>query len=254
MTVLLIRLAGPLQSWGASSRFSRRETELRPTKSGVIGMIAAALGVGRQESLDRFRSLRFGIRVDQPGTLLSDYQTARNDKGIMMPVSTRYYLQDAVFLAGLESEETEKLQEFEKALHAPHYQLFLGRRSCPPSGPIETQIVEGDLTAALQSSPWKATARYQQRSLRRRAGVSPTIRAEIFVEPGPDDMAGAFIDTLEDEPVSFDPRNRVWRPRRIVHLEQDVIFQKVPGETGGPSPILDSDSFFTTVAKAGEAE
>lgn len=71
----------PMQSWGSRSRFTRRETEAWPTKSGVIGIVAAALGVGRDESLERFDGLRFGVRVDQPGTIMSDYQTARTDEG-----------------------------------------------------------------------------------------------------------------------------------------------------------------------------
>ena len=45
MTVLLLRLAGPLQAWGVKSRFTVRSTELAPTRSGIIGMLSAAIGV-----------------------------------------------------------------------------------------------------------------------------------------------------------------------------------------------------------------
>ena len=51
MSVLLLKLAGPLQSWGSSSRFARRGTEIAPTKSGVIGLLAAAKGMRRTEPL-----------------------------------------------------------------------------------------------------------------------------------------------------------------------------------------------------------
>ena len=44
MTVLLLRLAGPLQAWGVKSRFTVRSTELEPTRSGIIGMLAAGIG------------------------------------------------------------------------------------------------------------------------------------------------------------------------------------------------------------------
>ena len=126
MPVLLMRLAGPLQSWGSASRFTRRETETMPTKSGVIGMIAAALGMGRDESLARFQGLRFGVRVDQPGSVLSDFQTARDDSGKSMPLSRRYYLQDAVFLAGIEDESgSDRLIDYRRALQKPYYSLFL---------------------------------------------------------------------------------------------------------------------------------
>ena len=51
MTVLLLRLAGPLQSWGVKSRFTVRATELAPTKSGIIGMLAAAVGRRRTDPI-----------------------------------------------------------------------------------------------------------------------------------------------------------------------------------------------------------
>ena len=97
MPVLLMRLAAPMQSWGASSRFTRRETEMMPTKSGVIGMLAAALGIGRDEPLTRFAGLRFGVRIDQPGTIMSDFHTAEDlknerpgsSKKEMLPLSIR---------------------------------------------------------------------------------------------------------------------------------------------------------------------
>ena len=54
MSVLLMRLAGPMQSWGTRSRFSNRDTGLEPSRSGVIGLLCAALGRPREESLDDF--------------------------------------------------------------------------------------------------------------------------------------------------------------------------------------------------------
>ncbi|MGV9680370.1 type I-E CRISPR-associated protein Cas5/CasD [Nocardia sp. NPDC003482] len=71
--VLLIRLAGPLQSWGSVSRFAHRDTELHPTKSGVLGMCAAALGLDRDDPLGDLTELRFGVRADHPGTPVRDY-------------------------------------------------------------------------------------------------------------------------------------------------------------------------------------
>ncbi|MEU7184552.1 type I-E CRISPR-associated protein Cas5/CasD [Streptomyces sp. NPDC045369] len=73
--VLLIRLAGPLQSWGLSGRFARRDTHTRPTKSGVIGLCAAALGLPRVEPLGELAEVLFGVRADRPGTPLRDYHT-----------------------------------------------------------------------------------------------------------------------------------------------------------------------------------
>ena len=74
MSTLLLRLAGPMQSWGTDSKFDVRRTQREPSKSGVIGLIAAALGIPRQdqEILHTLASLRLGIRVDGEGTMIRD--------------------------------------------------------------------------------------------------------------------------------------------------------------------------------------
>ena len=105
MSTLLLRLAAPLQSWGVASKFDTRDTAREPTKSGVIGLLAAALGRSRTENADDLKGLYFGVRIDQPGVLLRDYHTARQKKNADSFVTTRYYLADAVFLVGLEGEE-----------------------------------------------------------------------------------------------------------------------------------------------------
>ncbi|MCL2121650.1 MAG: type I-E CRISPR-associated protein Cas5/CasD, partial [Clostridiales bacterium] len=81
MSTLLLRIAAPLQSWGVDSKFDRRNTGRTPSKSGVIGLCAAALGYSRsdEDKLARLASLRLGIRIDQPGTLLRDLQTAHEE-------------------------------------------------------------------------------------------------------------------------------------------------------------------------------
>lgn len=116
MSVLLLRLAGPLQAWGAASRFAHRHTEIAPTKSGVIGMLAAARGMRRGEPLTDLLGLTFGVRIDQPGQLLRDFQVARSLDGTRsMPLTYRYYLTDAAFLAGV-SGEPDLLEGLHEAL------------------------------------------------------------------------------------------------------------------------------------------
>ena len=123
MTVLLLRLAGPLQAWGVKSRFTIRATELAPTKSGIIGMLAAAVGRRRTDPIEDFLSLRFGVRKDQPGTVIRDFHTARPlDGGDSMPLSNRYYLADAVFLAGIEGDGA-LLDGIDEALGHPVFPL-----------------------------------------------------------------------------------------------------------------------------------
>jgi CRISPR system Cascade subunit CasD len=147
---LLIRLAGPMQSWGSQSRFDLRDTGQEPTKSGVIGLLCAALGRSRDEPVDDLAALRFGVRIDRPGMLMVDYQTAGGTRdestrygvavadgtSLRTVVSRRYYLADAVFLAGLEAAEIETLTTIQQALAAPTRQLSLGRKSYVPAQPV----------------------------------------------------------------------------------------------------------------------
>ena len=101
MSTLLLRLAAPLQAWGINSKFDIRKTEREPSKSGVVGLLAAALGRRRDESLDDLAALKFGIRSDKEGELLKDFHMVLKDKKTSY-VTTRYYLADAIFLVGSE--------------------------------------------------------------------------------------------------------------------------------------------------------
>jgi len=148
MTVLLLKLAGPLQSWGSSSRFARRGTEVAPTKSGVLGILAAAKGIRRTEPLTELLGLEFGVRLDQPGQILRDFQTARTlDGKESMPLTYRFYLSDAVFLAAVRGDR-ELLTGLDEALNRPRFPLYLGRRSCPPAGRISLGVHDETGTGA----------------------------------------------------------------------------------------------------------
>ena len=159
MATLLLRLAAPLQSWGADSKFETRKTNREPTKSGVIGLLAAALGLRRDDAagLARLNGLHFAVRADREGSLLVDFHTANREenrkKGKAPYVTYRHYLQDAVFLVGLGSEDTALLQELETALKHPVYPLYLGRRSCPPTLPLFLSIRAGKLLDTLRAEP-----------------------------------------------------------------------------------------------------
>lgn len=154
MATLLLRFAAPLQAWGAESKFEQRRTLGFPTKSGVIGMLAAALGFTREESPEELNQLRFGIRADREGTYLRDYHTAHGNQEKNAYITERYYLADAVFLVGLESEDPARLNLIADALMHPAYPLYLGRRSCPPTMPLIIGIRDTDLLTALREEPW----------------------------------------------------------------------------------------------------
>lgn len=132
-----------MQSWGTTSRFDERDTQLEPSKSGVLGLLCAALGRDRSEPVQDLAALRMGVRVDREGVPMRDYQTAT---GVMIAsgkpdltrtvVSPRFYLSDAVFLVGLEGEDRPLLERILAALRAPVWPLALGRKSFVPGMPV----------------------------------------------------------------------------------------------------------------------
>ena len=157
MATLLLRLAAPLQAWGNGSKFNIRSTEREPTKSGVIGMIAAAMGIQRNDDpskLEPLNALRFGVRVEREGKLLKDFHMVHemNDKKDSH-VTERYYLSDAVFIVALESDDKDFIEQIAAALKAPVYPLYLGRRSCPPTLPVVLGIRDDKLTEVLKNEP-----------------------------------------------------------------------------------------------------
>lgn len=162
MPTLLLRLAGPMQSWGTTSRFDERDSQLEPSKSGVLGLVCAALGRDRGEAVDDLARLKMGVRVDREGLLMRDYQTAT---GVITAagkvelgrtvISPRYYLADAAFLIGLEGDDRALLGQIHAALRVPVWPLALGRKSFPPGEPVwlDKGIREDGLRAALLAWP-----------------------------------------------------------------------------------------------------
>ncbi|MBQ8093838.1 MAG: type I-E CRISPR-associated protein Cas5/CasD [Clostridia bacterium] len=161
MSTLLLRLAAPMQSYGGESKYDIRMTETEPTKSAVVGLLSAALGRSRDASIEDLAALRFGVRVDQEGILVRDLHTAKQAKASYLTV--RHYLSDAIFLAGVESEDDAFLYKLDEALHHPVFPLFLGRRSCPPSLPLALGVRTCTLEEALKAEPWLAPAWRQGR-------------------------------------------------------------------------------------------
>ena len=203
MATLLLRFAAPLQSWGSNSKFNIRLTEREPTKSGVVGMLAAALGIQRSDDpkkLEPLNALRFGVRVDREGKLLRDFHMVHEMTGKKdSHVTERYYLSDAVFLAALESDDKEFLEQLVYALNNPVYPLFLGRRSCPPTLPVVWGIRDDELLNALRKeSPVKE-------------GFKPTRIVYDSAEGG---------IPVRDKPVSFSQLHRQYGFR----MKKEEIF------------------------------
>ncbi|MHC5902799.1 type I-E CRISPR-associated protein Cas5/CasD [Streptomyces sp. S6] len=227
--VLLLRLAGPLQSWGSSARFARRSTENAPTKSGVLGLLASAEGRPRGADLSDLTALRFGVRIDQPGARLRDFHTAHHaDTGKSMPLSERFYLADAVFVAGVEGDP-ELLRRLYDAVRAPRFLPFLGRRSCPPSLPLDLgpPLPDTDLEEALRAAPWQASPWH-----RKRAGREPG-PLDLLLDCPPADVPHL---SLRDTPVSFDPRHRQYALRGVVTGHADPQTDHDPTTNLRPLP------------------
>jgi len=230
MSTLLLRLAAPLQSWGIDSKFERRTTGHTPSKSGVLGLCAAALGYRRHEDekLAHIANLRIGVRIDKPGTLLQDFHMAHeeafwdaNDRSKINRsksgnsyLTTRFYIADAAFLVGLEGDDTI-LMEIDEALRSPMYPLYLGRRSCVPDGRISLGIVSYPLKEALEKQP--VITRFQGSSST--MGSKPRIVIDHVAYRDKDGNAGY---RLRDFPRSFNPSHRKYGFRSVREYESPV--------------------------------
>lgn len=212
---LLLRLTGPMQSWGTSSRFQLRRTDTYPSKSGVLGLVLSAKGIGREESskaLESLVSLLMGVRVDRTGTLDWDYHTAGAKIGIRSAdgkikktastgefetlLSRRQYLYDASFLVALQGD-AETIGAC--ALDNPVWAVFLGRKCCVPAEPVLAGIGAFDsLTTALSSIPWRARIEAIDRDDRNSTRAVDTFIEHPSGSPPPD---GARL--VHDVPRAF---------------------------------------------------
>ncbi len=213
---LALLLDAPLQSWGYQSKFDRRTTLSYPTRSGVIGMLCAAMGIDRADSarLAAFADLQMTVYVLRHGNRLTDFHTvgggwdkkknpgniARTAEGKIgnTVVTRREYLEAARFgvvLAGPRS----RLEEIAAALKNPRWGIWLGRKSCIPASPVLQGVFD---------SPEAALAR-----LRQAAGTAtePAGQSLRVITEAAEFADGS--DTLMDRPLDF--AERTFAPRRV---------------------------------------
>lgn len=220
MNVLLLRLSAPMQSWGVQSRFSIRDTGQEPSKSGVVGLLCAALGRARGEPVDDLAALRMGVRVDQEGSVAYDYQTAMDvlrASGGTKPTETsrRYYLADARFLVGLAGEDLELLTRLHDALRDPQWPLYLGRKAFVPGEPVwlrDGLRPDETLLQVLTEYPWLGPG-----------WRKPDDRLRVVLE----DPEGSQVRS--DQPISFAERR--FAPR---HVTTTLIPSPPESEEGVP--------------------
>lgn len=260
---LFLRLEGPLQAWGVQEgKFVVRRTAEAPTKSGVFGMLCAALGVPRprvaEKWLPALNSLRMGVRIDLPGVRWWDYHTVgagmdmriaegagKTKPGAML--TRREYLCDASFLVALQGDPA-LVAELGEAVRKPRWTLFLGRKSCPPTRPL-LEVPPGhhpDLFVALTAIPWRK---------RLPSDFIPE-RVDCLVDwsstrEQPEAPADAFV--WYDQPMTFEPL--VHRPRFVtrrslpVGKEGGISVSEKPAQNLVPRPFRKRADYGNTAYK-----
>lgn len=211
-SLIALYLDGPLQSWGNQSRFDRRTTLSFPTRSGIIGLLSAALGIDREDSrsvrrLDQLQIevifLRSGKRLEDFHTVGGGYDSKREKQKITrtaegktgnVVVTRRHYVQESRFCVFLRAD-SRLLEEIAEALENPRWGIWLGRKNCIPASPVfqgffttEREALEHIQSLALDNKPFRI------------------VREVDTFEEG--------TDTLLDRPLNF--ARREFAPRRIV--------------------------------------
>jgi len=217
---LLFRLYGPLAAWGDIAVGEYRPSFAHPSKSAVMGLIAAALGLRRdQEDAQQMLvdSFHFAVRVDAMGSLLRDYHTTQVPparKGFIHPtrrselafrgintiLSTRDYRVDAAYAVALwtaiESPPYD-LYRLMQALKKPVFTLCLGRKSCPPAMPLQPHVVTSEtLKGAFEKANFQDTPLLEMI-------LSPSEHSAVYWEgTEPSGFSRQHVITRRDNPMS----------------------------------------------------
>ncbi len=174
---LILRLDGPMQAWGTHTYEDFRPSNLYPTRSGLLGLIAACLGIERTDLVGQSRlaaSIEFSVRIDdrverigregsvaKSGVKLPDFHTVMDARKVdgkpnkFPVVSRREYLFDAAFTVAVGEQPAAPftLEQIAEALRRPCYTPTLGRRSCPPTRPLlDAEVVATDAIDALRQT------------------------------------------------------------------------------------------------------
>jgi CRISPR system Cascade subunit CasD len=186
----------------------------------LIGMLAAAQGHQRHEPLGpRYAGLEFMIRIDRPGRMTVDFHTVgggrtrvetpplagggRRGEGKGTIVSHRHYLTDAAFTVAIISSAESLLTTLEAALRKPEYGPHLGRRSCPPAGPLVIGRHDDPLTALQHDIPLAREKPHQDELV--------TVDVDIITEYPPAQPGTGRTNVTNTHPESFG-EPRAFRP------------------------------------------
>jgi CRISPR system Cascade subunit CasD len=222
---LTATLYAPLASFGGLAVGERRISETRPTRSALIGLLGAALGVERaDEAAQTALAAGYGFATQTlaAGRPMTDYHTAQmpGQKGkkrfatraaeLAVPkqdlntvLTSRDYRVDAMFSLAIWVRENAPyiLDDIAAAFRHPHYTLSLGRKSCPLGLPLAPVIADYPSARAALAARWTAFEK-QEEELHRNLGAKPGIIAMDEADAKAQNESPQHIAFIRDNPVS----------------------------------------------------
>jgi CRISPR system Cascade subunit CasD len=178
-----------------------------------------------------------GVRVDREGVVEADFHTVQNvpnteGKNHRTAVTKRFYLADALFLVGVESDNTQLLNQLHTALTEPRWPLYFGRKAFVPARPLPSPGLPGEhhpvtsrsLDDALRTHPWLENQPRVRTSRRTPSHASSPAWLRTIVDADP---LALDVELRHDHPLSFTQQNRTYAPRAVqishVPLTPDMI-------------------------------
>lgn len=224
---LVFRLYGPLAAWGDIAVGEQRPTTPHPSKSAILGLVAAALGIRRHEDA-RHQALADGygyaVRVDAAGVLLRDYHTTqipestsrlkhlrtrrdetRDRQNLYTILSTRDYRCEGLYTVCLwpRGEAAHAPETLAEALRCPRLPLYLGRKSCPLALPLLPRCMRAEtFEAALEQ--YDAGQSDEQRAFLEEMKKELDIHASDYYwdERAPTELPALHTTPRQDVPLS----------------------------------------------------
>lgn len=228
---LVFQLYAPLASWGAQAVGQERPSEDHPGRSALLGLLAAALGI-RRDNEDAQQTLRdacrFGVKQIHAGLALRDFHTAQTplankkarhrhtrrdelrEEKLGTILSFRSYYQDSLHLIGVTSRHGDySITRLQRALQSPVFPLYLGRKSCPPALPLNPRRIEAESLKGALDGYELADDAQQLAALAKRKRIRPRYFWETGIDSG---MSHDYRAPRYDQPLNrlrwqFAPRD-----------------------------------------------
>lgn len=254
---LIFTLAAPMASFGELAGHERRKTRERPGKAALLGMIGAALGIRREDSEGQIAladGYDIAVRVEQPGHPLQDFHTVQTvpNSRIKNPqtraialqalqpkdnamLTRRDYRTDVIFGAAIMAQASARwsLEQIKSALEQPFFTLYLGRKSCPLSHPLNPELISApNIKAALKDAwPDEKFAGIQNYYKPYGTKQSDKFKPYIAISKTAHDALGQNSTTTRMERVNDQPLNRItWHFTERYEVIHPLDNQKDPSQ------------------------